>query len=171
MDIWNLSKVRGEKLKLLYDQAQKEAVCEFQKLKNNPLFTAGVMLYWGEGDKVTRHRVRLTNTEPRMIRVFLDFLILCGVPKNRMKAQLLLYPDLLGQHLEKSWSEQIDLPVEGFMRATVIQGRHPSKRLGSGVCILLVSSAYLKVKMLEWIRLTVEELIDKPNYENIGPVS
>src|SRR3990167_7485889 len=48
---------------------------EFAKLKDNPLFLAGVMLYWGEGEKATQmSRLKLANTDPQMIRLFYVFL-------------------------------------------------------------------------------------------------
>src|SRR5688572_23770642 len=51
MRIVELNKVRGKHLAEVYEQARQEARKEFKFLKYNPLFIAGLMLYWGEGDK------------------------------------------------------------------------------------------------------------------------
>ena len=55
-------------------QYQKEARKEFQTLKSNPLFLAGLMLYWGEGDNNLKYQVRLSNIDSRMIKLFNEFL-------------------------------------------------------------------------------------------------
>jgi len=53
----------------------KKLTSEQERLK-----LAGVMLYWGEGDKkVENSQVRLSNSEPGMVKVFYLFLI--GVMK------------------------------------------------------------------------------------------
>ena len=164
----DLSRIRGQELKRACEEARVEAIREFELLKYEPLFIAGLMLYWGEGDKVTRHRVRLTNTDPQMIKLFARFLvIICNISFERMQAQLLLYPDLSDTELKKYWSDATELPESSFRKTTIIQGRHPTKRLEQGICIILVSSVYLKIKILEWIHLSAKQLIDDKGCENI----
>ncbi len=51
-----LNKIRGENLKKVYEEAIKEALEEFELLKYHPLFIAGLMIYWGEGNKVSKSR-------------------------------------------------------------------------------------------------------------------
>src|SRR3989338_4248236 len=70
---------------------ENEAIEEFTNLKNKPLFISGLMLYWGEGTK-RGHAMRLSNSEPEMIKIFRLFLILIGVPKERIFVSLLLCP-------------------------------------------------------------------------------
>src|SRR3989338_7827862 len=38
-----------KKFALLHEEYRQEAIEEFKTKKNDPLFIAGVMLYWGEG--------------------------------------------------------------------------------------------------------------------------
>ena len=71
-----LDKIRGEHLKKLYREAEIEAEAEFKKLKYHPLFIAALMIYWGEGNKLSRNRCCVANTEPLMIKIFYQFLIL-----------------------------------------------------------------------------------------------
>lgn len=52
--IRELNAVRGSNLARVYEEARTEAREEFERLKYHPLFIAGLMLYWGEGGKVTR---------------------------------------------------------------------------------------------------------------------
>ena len=59
--IIELGGVRGKKLTKLYEQARGEAFRELAAYKKNLLFVAGLMLYFGEGDKTTKHQVRLSH--------------------------------------------------------------------------------------------------------------
>ncbi len=38
--------------------------------KDHMLYGLGLGLYWGEGNKVSKHSVRITNSDPKVIRMF-----------------------------------------------------------------------------------------------------
>lgn len=156
--ITDLSRARGAKLRALYEEARMSAEREYMILKEDPLFIAGIVAYWGEGDKVSTDRVRLSNTDPKMVLLFKRFLtFLCNVPEEKITCWLLLYPDLDNETCKKYWSEATGIPLANFRKSMVIQGRHKTKRLSYGVCSVVVSSRYLKEKMLLWLRLISEE--------------
>jgi len=156
--IVHLGKVRGARLDQLYKEARAEAVEEFRLLKNHPLFVSGVMIYWGEGDKGPKAGFRISNTDPQMIRIFLKFLIdVCNVDKSRIRASLLLYPDINEIECKEFWVKEANLKPEYFTKSIVIQGKHKTKRLQRGVCNLVYSSRFLKEKMLVWIDLFGKE--------------
>lgn len=132
--------------------AAREAEEEFPQLLNDPLFVAGIMLYWGEGDKIPRGSIRLANTDPHMITVFVKFLRdIMDVPTERIRIKLLLYPDLEDHACRSFWINAARLSWENIGKSTYIQGRHPHKRLPHGVCQILVHDVYHKVKILTWI--------------------
>ncbi|HAS84495.1 MAG TPA: hypothetical protein DCS23_00245 [Candidatus Yonathbacteria bacterium] len=160
--IEDLNKIRGKHLERLYYQARQEALEEFNILKYHPTFVAGVMLYWGEGDKLSPHRVSLTNTDPAMIKIFMAFLKeVCGIREMKIKAWLLLYPDLQEADCKKYWVKEAGLQKITFNKSIYIDGRHKTKRLGHGVCTVGVSSRYFKEKMLLWISLFPDMLSDR----------
>src|SRR3989338_992185 len=148
-----LNNIRGVNLKSLYEQAEKEAVEEFQMLKNHPLFIAGVMLYWGEGDKASSHGFNISNTDPRMIGLFLDFLrLLCGVSeRGRIYANLFIYPDLDEKICKEYWVKNARLENVHFIKTTVLPSRHKTKKLMHGIIKVGIGSTYLKKKMMIWI--------------------
>lgn len=148
----NLKKVKWQKI---YQEAEKEAVCEFDGLKDNPLFITGISLYWGEGDKNFKNgQVRVSNIDERLLAVFRAFLQqVCKVDDQKIKAYVLLYPDLDEETCLNFWSENIGVPKEKFFKSSVIQGRHKKNRLSYGVCSIQVSNKYLKKKVLTWIEL------------------
>lgn len=163
-----LNQTRGNNLKSAYDEAREEARKELPELKYNPLFIAGLMLYWGEGDKVTRHNTRLTNTDPEMIRLFVSFLLhACRIPEERIKASVLVYPDLDASRCLAYWSKASGVSSNKFTKCIAIRGRHKTKRLPNGVCIIVVSNSYFKTKILEWMRLLPKELMDKKYYASM----
>lgn len=142
----------------IYQAAVKEAEKEFKELKWFPLFISGISIYWGEGDKINKYLVRVSNVDPDLLKVYKLFLTnVCGVNESAIKTYILIYPDLDQDTCIKYWSKNLKLPLENFTKCVKIQGRHKTKRLNYGVCTVYVSSAYLKKKMLKWIELSANE--------------
>jgi len=167
--IIGLDKIRGEHLTRAYEEARSEAREDLEVLKYNPLFIAGLMLYWGEGDKATKGQVRLANTDPKLIQLFVFFLKnVCNIPVEKIGISILTYPDIDDKTNRQYWSEISGIAPERFLKSILIQGRHKTRRLGRGVCSVYVSSTYFKVKMLEWLTLLPEELMNLRYYESIG---
>lgn len=163
--IQGLNKIRGDNLKKLYEQANKEAIEEFELLKYHPLFISGLMIYWGEGNKSSKSHCSIANTEPLMIKLFLQFLKnICGFKSPRIKAWILLYPDLNEDVCKRFWIENTSLEEQDFHKSIVIKGKHKTKKLSYGVCSVGVSSAYLKCKLLKWIQMLALDLTQE-NYK------
>jgi len=164
-----LHKLRGANLKKAYEQARKEARTEFEVLKYNPVFIAGIMLYWGEGDKLTNFSTKITNTDPHLIRLYVFFLEnVCRVPKEKIKAHILIYPDLNEETCRLFWASRAHVDLSRFTKCSVIQGRETKRPLPYGVCMIGISSTYFKVKMNEWLKLLPNELMNKRYYESIS---
>jgi hypothetical protein len=152
--IENLNKIRGENLKKLYVEARQEAVQDFELLKNNPIFIAGISIYWGEGDRASKNGFRVCNSDSGMIKLFIHFLIvICGLDPKRLRIWLLLYPDLDEKRCKDFWKQSTGLKDANFTKSIIIAGRHKVNRLSYGVGNVSYSSRYLKEKMLVWINL------------------
>ena len=150
-----LAQANRERWKIKHEEYRDSAAREFEKLKNDPLFLAGVMLYWGEGDKVLKNCiVRLGNSEPEMIRIFNLFLTKSlGISPEKIYAWLLLYPDLIDTVQRNLWSKATGLKLNQFKRSVYIKGRHPTKRMSYGVCTVSINSRALKERMIKWLEL------------------
>ena len=145
-----LNKVRGDSLKASYYRAMVEATLELEIHKNSPLFIAAISAYWGEGDKRSRSNVRLINTDPVMLQLFIEFLLrVCLVPKENMRAAMFIYPDLDEQTCKEYWKKMTGIST--FHKTMVLPSRHKINRLPYGTCSVIVSNTYLKKKMLLWI--------------------
>lgn len=154
-----LNEIRGKNLKRSYEEARLEAKKEFEYFKSHPLFISGISIYWGEGDKISRYNVRIANVDPDMIYLFVQFLIkICSIEPERIRAWILLYPDLNPVLCKNYWSEKAGLPQDNFNKSIVILGRHKTRKTRYGVCNVGLSSAYLKEKMLVWLSLLSKEV-------------
>ena len=156
-----LNKAREEKWIKWHERCRKTAMKEFPHIKKNPLFLAGLMLYWGEGDsKIENSNVRLSNTNPEMIKIFSRFLRrICHIPRKKIKIHLFLYPDLKERVSKQFWSKISGIPKNQFVKTQFIRGKHPTRRLANGICTLQVGSRELKEKIFTWIKLYQRELL------------
>lgn len=141
-----------------HQECRDEAVKEFPDLKNNILFASGLMLYWGEGDKVIKNgSVRLVNSDPAIIKIFYTFLNeVLKILKEKIYLRLTLYPELNDEAVKKYWSNILNIPLQQFKNSIRILGRHPNKRLSYGICSIGLHSRKLKEKIFTWIRLYQE---------------
>lgn len=163
-----LNKIRGLHLKNIYAEARQEARKDLEELKYNPLFIAGLMLYWGEGDKLTKYSTKLSNTDPGLVRLYVFFLRkACRIPDDKIKGHILIYPDLNEEECRRYWARESTIPHNQFFKSTTIQGKHKTRRIKYGVCMVDISSTYFKVKMLEWLKLLPMELMNEAYYANI----
>ncbi len=119
------------------------------------LRASGVMLYWGEGSKQGR-KVCFANSDPEMIRVFLEFLRrICGVSEQRLRIAVHYYEDHNIESLTQFWSDVSGIPTTQFHKPQLHKRRptgtyrNPS-RYGT-VSIQYSDSELLSVIML-WTR-------------------
>ena len=156
-----INKERRGKWAEWHRQCQKQAQKEFPRLKKNPLFLAGLIIYWGEGDsKMENSIVRLSNISPEMIKIFSLFLKnICRVPQDKIKATLILYPDLKENQCKEFWIKASGISENQFYKTQFIKGRHPTRRLSYGICNVYVASRELKEKIFTWLKLYQQELM------------
>ena len=151
-------KATKERWAKLHQQYRNQAERKFDRLKKDPIFIAGVMLYWGEGDKGKGPTVKFANSDPRMMKIFYGFLKkTLAVPPEKIHAYLLLYPDLKDEMQKTFWHGATGIPTSQFWKSVYIKGRHPTRRLSYGVCYIHVCSRELKENLLVWINLFEKE--------------
>jgi hypothetical protein len=155
-----ISQSNKRRWELWRKQFRINAKAEFNNLKGDPLFIAGLMLYWGEGDGNMKNEVRMANIDPRMIKLFNEFLIkICRVNKEEIYASLTLYPDLREETCKIFWSRKTKIHLKQFSKSQFIYGKHPTKRLENGICTIKVrKSRGLKEKIFVWISLLSKNL-------------
>ncbi len=89
-------------------RAQVEAAELIKQVTTRDKLIAGIALYAGEGSK-TLNLVRLVNTNPRIVRFFVDWLQLLGVPRTHVRARVHGYPDTDVASAERYWCRVLDI--------------------------------------------------------------
>lgn len=107
---------------------------EPRTLKDAELFGIGIGLYWGEGNKANKNSVRLGNTDPMLIKRFMEFLIrFFDIDKSDMKFGLQIFTDIDTNKAMRFWQKELGVWRSQFMKPTItISGsigkyRHKSK--------------------------------------------
>lgn len=133
---------------------EEEANREFKILSKKPLFIAGTMLYWAEGDNVFKNPLRFTNTNALMISLYVKFLIkILNVPMSDLRANLILYEDLIEKECINFWSQISTISKNQFYKTQFIKGRHKTRRLPHGICMIINTKRKIKIKITIWIDL------------------
>lgn len=104
------------KRRAFWNKEIKEAYDGYAPPLNDPMFTLGLGLYWGEGSKWSRSEVALSNSDPKLCRTYLKWmrdyfgherfsiLVHHYHPKNDYEVRLF-------------WSEQLGIPLEDFRKS------------------------------------------------------
>jgi len=126
-------------------------------LKEGILFGLGLGIYWGEGLKRGKGGVRLTNTDAKLVRKFLDFLeSFCGVAKNKLRFSLQIFKDISAQNALHYWMRELDIKRGQFCKTIIseVRGKGTYKYKSEyGVIIVYFNNIKLKRKILEMINL------------------
>src|SRR3989344_7391993 len=102
-----------------WTEVRKRAAKEIGTLSKREMLIAGVFLYWGEGAKTSVASTSLSNTDPAMIKFFIQWLELLDVPKNRLRVYVHLYSDMDIQKELQYWSRTLNLPSSAFRKPYV----------------------------------------------------
>lgn len=152
-----MAEINKRRWELWRNQAREEAVREFEIYKNDLLFCAGIMIYWGEGDKNPKNPVRVSNIDSDLLALFVNFLKKYAA-QYKIRPHMILYPDLNEKTCKKYWSSKIKIDPDHFYKTQHIIGRHKTRRTRYGIGAVTISSRQLKEKILKWIELYSKQL-------------
>ncbi|MFH1098589.1 MAG: hypothetical protein V1723_01535 [Candidatus Uhrbacteria bacterium] len=158
-----MARTRSAKFAALREAARVDARRTFVRHMRNSLFSTGLALYWGEGEKrLELGRLRIANVDPALLWTFTRFLTeCCGTPHARLRAWVLLYPDLNEETCLRYWSRATAIPRSQFRKSQVIIGRSARRRVTHGVCTVFVCERLLCERLDEWLRCFREELLSR----------
>lgn len=112
------------------------------------LFGLGLGLYWGEGNKKSVNSVRLGNSDPALIKKFIDFLVkIYGIDKIKIRFQLQTYDDLNIDKLILFWKKYLAVKKSQFYKTVVLNRRGEGtykEKMKSGVVIVYFNNMKLK---------------------------
>src|SRR3989338_5279427 len=90
------------------------------------LYGLGLGLYWGEGNKANKTAVRLGNTNPLLVKVFIRFLEnVYKINKNKLRFGLQIFSDIKPNKALKFWQKFLSVSPSQFQKVIVSKVRAP----------------------------------------------
>lgn len=145
---------------------REKANRDVRKLSKHDLFLVGVALYWAEGYKKlvvkngkerTAHTVSFTNSDPKMIRIFLRFLIeIAEIQKSKISISMRLFTHIEKETALKYWLGVTGLEEKNFQKPSFVvskssQGKRPYNRLPYGTIQVVVGNTQKFHQIMGWI--------------------
>jgi len=124
-------------------------------LEEAQLFGLGIGLYWGEGTKANKNAVRLGNSDPVLIKSFMDFLVrIFSVDKSSLKFELQIFDDVDIREVERKWIEELDISEKQMYKTRVTPRRGVGtyrKRNTNGVMTVSYGNTKLRNRLVEML--------------------
>ncbi|MBV7699645.1 hypothetical protein [Streptomyces sp. TRM70350] len=125
-------------------RVKEGAAQEIGELTDRDLFMAGIALYWAEGQKSKPYRrrevVNFVNSDPAVIHVFLAWLDLLGVARERLGFRVMIHESADVAGAEQYWADPMGIDVSALQRTT-LKKHNPKtvrKNIGDDYCGCLV---------------------------------
>ena len=118
-------------------QIKKRTISEAIYVKHNPkgdpfkfivpksaedaeLFGLGLGLYWGEGTKANKDSIRLGNTDPNLIKKFIEFLIrFFSIKKKDLHFGLQIFSDIKVERALDFWIKRLKIKRSQFYKPII----------------------------------------------------
>jgi len=117
-------------------------------IEDAKLFGMGIGLYWGEGNKANKNIVKLGNSDPALMRIFIEFLIkFFEIDKKDLRFHLHTFTDINLNDAQSYWIKELNIKKEQFYKPTVtITGKLGTYRKKSEYGVLSVYYANTKLR-------------------------
>ena len=144
----------------------RSARSEIKDISPRDLLLIGATLYWAEGHKrpimkngreLTSHSISLTNSDPKLVKVFLEFAIkICKVPIDKITANVRIFEHLNEENVLSYWARETNIPRKNFTKTYVgtsrsSMGKKPFNRLPYGVIQIRINNTSLFHRVMGWI--------------------
>ncbi|MGI5376018.1 hypothetical protein ACQEV2_17545 [Streptomyces sp. CA-251387] len=115
----------------------KIAACkDIGELTDRDLFLTGVALYWAEGSKSKpydrRERAIFVNSDPGVIKVYLAWLDLLDVDRERLRFRVLIHESADVEAAHRYWADIADVDVSIFAKPTLKKHNPKTVRKNTG---------------------------------------
>lgn len=124
------------------------SIREPRTLEEGILFGMGIGLYWGEGSKRGNGGVRVTNSDPKLIRKFIEFLeTIYGIEKAKLRFSVQIFDDISPKKALRFWKDELKVSESQFYKVVVskIRGKGTYRyKSENGVIIVYFNNIKLK---------------------------
>mgnify|MGYP001573716596 CR=1 FL=1 len=169
---WTKGEAGREKFRLAMHKKKEEKAQEIynkQKIKLRNIskdahFVAGLMLYLAEGDKRNYSRIALGNTDSRVIKFFIKWMIkFLGIPKNKIKAQLHLYENMNIEKEKEFWQNELELQEAQFYKSSIRKLKKSSfsyqESYRHGTCEIYLMGVEKKTELMMAIKAFMDKYL------------
>jgi hypothetical protein len=130
-DRYTTQRPRRKEIEAIKEQASLEA----NHLQDDPFWSMGVALYWGEGSK-SKRRLEMTHSEPEALRLFMKWARRFHRVDAEFSGAINLHFDNDEAYAREFWSTELDIPLDNFTKTFVKPDGtgHRKNHLAHGVC-------------------------------------
>ncbi|MBV9022776.1 MAG: hypothetical protein JO362_02950 [Streptomycetaceae bacterium] len=118
------------------EQLTREAKSEIGDVSDRDLMMAGVALYWAEGQKdkpyARRECISFINSDPNVIRLFVRWLEMLGVGRDRLRCTLNIHSTADVEEATRFWAELVGIPSGDFRKPGIKQDNPGTHRMNRG---------------------------------------
>ena len=136
--------------------AYESIVQKIGSISDREFLIAGLFLYWAEGSKTKNCAIGLTNTNPKMLVLFIRWLKFFDVPKSKLKIHLHLYSDMNIKKQIRFWSKTLDIPISQFrkpyIKKTTLSSITYTNGFGQGTCSVILENGIVSAQVLMGIQ-------------------
>lgn len=104
-------------------RTKEAAALEIGPLSDRDLFLVGVALYWAEGAKdkpyQRRENVLFVNSDPGVITLYLAWLDLLGVERDRLRYRVMIHMTADVEGAKRYWADLVGVDVSTFQKTTI----------------------------------------------------
>jgi len=148
----------------------KKAKKEISLYLRNPLFLAGLMLYWAEGDKSEEKEiVKFSNSDSAMVKLIMKwFRKICKVPEDKFRICLHIHELHCRKDIKRYWSQITAIPFSQFYKTQIkpTSLKLRKNKLYNGTCAITVQSRDLFRRIKGWKLGFLDKMNIKTEKEN-----
>ncbi|MFH1684519.1 MAG: hypothetical protein ABIA67_06525 [Candidatus Margulisiibacteriota bacterium] len=139
-----------------------EIIEQIKKPKDLELFFVSLGLYLGEGTKKGDHVVALGNTNPGILKTFLNFLrIICKVKDRKIYAELNIFDDVNSANAVSYWVDSVGIKKDQILYITSRKSKGGTYKNKSkyGTLTIKVNNSKLKRIVLDWCNRALKDCL------------
>jgi len=153
-----------KKQELKSQEIYKKYRKKFKNISKDAFFVAGLMIYLGEGGKTNYAQINLANTDPRIIKFFIKWLVnFFDIERSIIKAELHLYENMDIDKEKEFWRSEIGFSENQFYKTQIRKLQKGSFTYrGSyrhGTCSIYVLGVERKRELMMAIQAFVDQYI------------
>ncbi|MDO8565297.1 MAG: hypothetical protein Q7R67_01610 [bacterium] len=152
----------NKKRQIIIDEAKKD----FTSISWEQLKLIGIILYLGEGGKTNRNMVRLSNSDPLVIKIMIKFFReICKVPDSKFRASIHTFQHANILETEKYWSKISGIPRSQFFKTYIKPSAASLQKrstLPFGTFDIYVCDTKLFLTITGWIEKIKDLVIENP---------